>query len=108
MNAGGGVKYLQDGQCYLVGFNLDPGKYFAIIPVDEGSAFACEYGRGPGDSIVIYNRAGTFVENKEFASGIALSEFLDSVSADFLAYNGQSVYFEPGNLELPDEFTIIP
>lgn len=61
------------------------------------------------DAYVLYNKKGSVIGSLPFEDGQAMSVFENSVTTAMLAYNGESVYFEPEyELELPEEFTIIP
>ncbi len=110
LDGSGAVKYLENEKYYLIGFNLPSGQYIAAQAIEDGSSWAMQASRvNEGDAYYLYNRRGEIIGSLPFESGQAMSVFDDANSASILAYNGQSVYFEPDyELELPTEYAIIP
>ena len=102
--------YFEEGKYYLIGFELPSGQYIAAQAYKDGSNWAMQGHRTPEkDGYYLYNKQGVIIGTLPFESGQALSVFENAVSAAILAYNGESVYFEPYyELELPEEFKIIP
>jgi hypothetical protein len=102
--------YFEEGKYYLIGFELPRGQYIAAQAFKDGSNWSLEGHRTEDvDGYYIYNKLGNIVGSIPYDSGQELSIFENAVSAAILAYNGESVYFEPDyELELPEEFTIIP
>lgn len=108
MTAGGGVKYLEDGKVYLIGFNQQAGQYIAAVAIDEGIEFAMQYQRGEGDSVLLYNRRGVVVGSNSFADGQEQAAFFNAISDEFFAYNSQQVYFEASDDIDLTTFVVIP
>ena len=102
--------YFVDEQYYLIENLRSEKTYIAVQAIEEENDFALQYSRVlDSDAIYLYNRRGVQTGQVDFESGQELAEFLDELSSFILAYNGQSVYFEPDeHLVLPDEYEIIP
>lgn len=82
-----------------------------VEAIDDGGGFACQYAMVPqSDKIYLFNRYGNVSGTKEFESGQALTEFLNSISDALLQYNGQTAFFEPYDGDYSDvsDWTIIP
>lgn len=82
-----------------------------VEAIDDGGGYACQYARVPeSDKMYLFDRYGNVSGTKEFESGQARSEFLNSVSAALLQYNGQTAFFEPSDGDYSDvsDWTIIP
>ena len=104
------IIYFVDEQYYLIKNLRGEKTYIAVQAVEEENDFALQYSRVPdSDAIYLYNRRGVQTGQIDFESGQEMAEFQDELSSFILAYNGQSVYFEPDeNLVLPAEYEIIP
>ena len=102
--------YFENEKYYLIGFELPSGQYIAAQAFEDDSSWAMEGHRAQGaDAYYLYNKQGEVVGTLPFESGQEMSVFENAVSAAILAYNGESVYFEADyELELPEEFAIIP
>lgn len=102
--------YFEDEKYYLIGFNLPSGQYIAAQAIEDGSSWAMQVSRAEGEEAYnLYNKRGEIIGTLPFDSGAAMAEFDSAVTASILAYNGQSVYFEPDyELVLPDDYEIIP
>lgn len=101
---------MEDEKYYLIGFELPQGQYIAAQASADGSSWAMQGHRVPKiEGYYLYNEQGEISGTLPFESGEELARFDEAVSADMLAYNGQSIYFEGDyELVLPDEFSIIP
>lgn len=102
--------YFEDEKYYLIGFELPKGQYIAAQAIKDGSDWAMQGHRAQNiDGYYLYNKQGEIIGTLPFESGQALAEHDNAVSAAILAYNGESAYFEGDyELELPEEFAIIP
>lgn len=104
------IIYFVNEQYYLIENLRDDNTYIAVQAIEDGNDFALQYSRVlNSDAIYLYNRRGVQTGQIDFESGQELSEFQEELSSFILAYNGQTVYFEPDeNLVLPAEYEIIP
>lgn len=102
--------YFEDRKYYLIGFELRRDQYIAAQAIKDGSDWAMQGHRTQEiDGYYLYNKQGKIIGTLPFESSQELYVFENAVSAAILAYNGESVFFEPDyELELPEEYAIIP
>lgn len=94
----------------MIGFNLPSGQYIAAQAIEDDPSWAMQVSKvREEEAYNLYNKRGEIIGTLPLDPGAAASEFFSAVTAAILAYNGQSVFFEPNDeLVLPDDYEIIP